>query len=172
MQHIIIIKVPWVSILQWLLTHSVLHWFLLPAYGSYHSFIFPTTKLCAVFRDISHQMRWSFCTFLVLLQKHVAPCKCTLVPTRPGLDPVEFSVEKYQCHYSIKKIKNELKWGLLFEFQPVTMKTVIDEISNLNPRKCPQLKGILNFKSDCLHRPWAAGCKAKCLWILQSMLCW
>ena len=72
----------------------------------------------------------------------IAPGECTPVPTEHLLDPVEISVEKYKYHPSIQKIKDKVKQNSSFDFQPVTMKAVIDELSNLNPKKASTAKSI------------------------------
>ena len=64
----------------------------------------------------------------------IAPGECTLVPTEHLLDPVEIAVEKHKYHSSIQKIKDKVKQDSSFDFQPVTMQAVIDELSNLNPK--------------------------------------
>ena len=58
------------------------------------------------------------------------------------LDPVEIAVEEYKYHPSIQKIKDKVKQDSSIDFQPVTMKAVIDELSNLNPKKASTVKSI------------------------------
>ena len=72
----------------------------------------------------------------------IAPGECILVPTNHLLDPVEIAVEKYKYHPSIQKIKDKVKQDSSFDFQPVTMKALIDELSNLNPKKASTVKSI------------------------------
>ena len=72
----------------------------------------------------------------------IAPGECILVSTNHLLDPVEIALEKYKYHPSIQKIKEKVKQDSSFDFQPVTMKAVIDELSNLNPKKASTVKSI------------------------------
>ena len=72
----------------------------------------------------------------------IAPGEYILVPTDHLLDPVEIAVEKYKYHPSIQKIKDKVKQDSSFDFQPVTMKAVIDDLSNLNPKKASTVKSI------------------------------
>ena len=72
----------------------------------------------------------------------IAAGQCLLVPTDHLLDPIEIAVEKYKYHPSIQKIKDKVKQGSSFDFQPVTMKAIIDELSNLNPKKASTVKSI------------------------------
>ena len=65
----------------------------------------------------------------------IAPSECTVVPTDHLLDPVEIAVEKFKYHPSIQKIKDKVKHNSYFDFQPVIMKAVIDQLSSLNPKK-------------------------------------
>ena len=74
----------------------------------------------------------------------IAPGERTLAPTEHLLDPFEIAVEKYEYHPSIQKIKDKVKQDSSFDFQPVTMKTIIDELSNLNPKRRPKLKVYLH----------------------------
>ena len=72
----------------------------------------------------------------------IAPGECILVPTDHLLDPVEIAVEKYKYYPSIQRIKDKVKQDLSFDFQPVTMIAVIDELSNLNPKKASAVTNI------------------------------
>ena len=58
-----------------------------------------------------------------------------LLPTSDILDPIDKSVEKYEAHPSICKIKNTTKFSDKFEFRKVTTEEVAIKISQLNPRK-------------------------------------
>ena len=68
----------------------------------------------------------------------IAPCECILAPADQLLDPIENAVYKDKYHSSIQNIKDKVKQGSSFDFQPVTMKAVINELSNLNPKKRPR----------------------------------
>ena len=72
----------------------------------------------------------------------IAPSECTVVPTDHLLDPVEIAVEKFKYHPSIQKIKDKVKHNSYFDFQPVIMKAVIDQLSSLNPKKASTVKSI------------------------------
>ena len=72
----------------------------------------------------------------------IAPGECTLVPTENLLDPVEIAVGKYKYHPSIQKIMDKVLQDSSFDFQQITMKAVIDELSNLNPKKASTAKSI------------------------------
>lgn len=65
----------------------------------------------------------------------IAHSECTLVPTDHLLNPVEIAVEKFKYHPSIQKIKNKVEHNSYFDFQPVTMKAVVDQLLILNPKK-------------------------------------
>ena len=58
------------------------------------------------------------------------------------LDPIEIAVEKYKHHPSIGKIKDKVNHGTFFEFQPITMQAVNDELSRLNTKKASTIESI------------------------------
>ena len=78
----------------------------------------------------------------------IAPGECILNWTDHLLDPIEIAVEKYKHHPSIRKIKDKVNHGTFFEFQPITMKAVNDELSRLNTKKRLQLKVFLRGYED------------------------
>ena len=72
----------------------------------------------------------------------IAPGECILNSTDHLLDPVEIAVEKYKHHPSIGKIKDKVNHGTFFEFQPITMQAVNDELSRLNTKKASTIESI------------------------------
>ena len=58
-----------------------------------------------------------------------------LLPTSDILDQIDKSVNRYEAHPSICKIKNTVKCSGKFEFKKVTTEEVTIKIKQLNPRK-------------------------------------
>ena len=69
-------------------------------------------------------------------------------------DAVERAIEKYKNHPSIVKIKQQTPEGSKFSFKPTVLKTVTEEVANLNESKATPIESIpakiLKDNSDIL----------------------
>ena len=74
---------------------------------------------------------------LLLIIDTIAITSCEFIPGTTGhlLNPIEIAIEKYNCHPSILKIKDNVKNVSSFELRPVTVTTFNEELLRLNPKK-------------------------------------